>query len=309
MRALVTGAAGFIGSHLVMALRSRGDDVTCLVRRPVVSRDPAIAVISADLSDLEALNRLDDRIGLVDAVFHVGAAMPDQAGFDNAAFLVTNGAATARLLTVAARLGAHHFVYLSSLSILGVPVRQPVDERHPLAPMSGYALGKLAGELACETARRSGLLTASSLRISSPYGPGAMPPTVLSRFVTRALAGETLGWYGSGGRAQDFVHVDDVVAACLLAASTAQPGVYIIASGQATTMRELAEKIAAAIPGAQARPAGRPDPEDGITWQLDLTSAQTGLRYRSQVDLNSGLARYLAYRHDPASYIPWWLPT
>lgn len=308
VRALVSGATGFIGANLVSALRRRGDDVVAVVRRPVVSMDPGIRVITADLLNPMSLDAVEDRCGRLDAIFHLAAAMPDQLGLTASDYMMANGQATERYVRIARAAGASHFIYISSLSIIGKPVNLPITERHPAAPASAYAAGKLAGELACEQARLNGTIAATSLRITSPYGPGMRPSTVLPRFAQQALHGETLHWFGSGSRAQDFIHIDDVVSACLLATATANPGVYNIGTGQPITMRALAALIAAAVPGVEATADARPDQQDGMVWQVDISAAQKSLGFSPKVDLATGIAAFINDLRSPSSAGAWWRP-
>lgn len=302
----MTGATGFIGNHLVTALRQRGDDVVCATRRPVVSEDLGIQAIVDNLLQPAPPDKIKDQCGSLDAVFHLAAAMPDEPGLSDADYLAANGHATTRYLETARALGATHFVYISSLSVLGDPVQRPITERTPVAPATPYAASKLAGEMACEKARQDGMIAATSLRITSPYGSGMKPTTVLPRFVAQALRGETLHWFGTGRRAQDFVHVDDVVSACLLASATNSPGVYNIGTGRPTAMRALAEMIASAVPGGKAVADGRPDPQEGMVWQVDVSSAKISLGYEPKVTIEAGLLAYLNEMRTPNPARSWW---
>lgn len=288
------------------ALRQRGDDVVCVARRPVVSDDLGIQVIVDNLLQPAPPDKIKDHCGSLDVVFHLAAAMPDEPGISASDYLAANGHATTRYLETARALGATHFVYISSLSVLGEPVQWPITERTPVAPSTPYATSKLAGEMACEKARQDGMMAATSLRITSPYGSDMKPTTVLPRFVAQALRGETLHWFGTGRRAQDFVHVDDVVSACLLAGAANNPGVYNIGTGQPTAMRALAEMIATAVPGGKAVADGRPDPQEGMVWQVDVSSAKKSLGYEPKVTIEAGLLAYLNEIRNPHATPSWW---
>jgi UDP-glucose 4-epimerase len=303
MRALVTGATGFIGSHLIAALRLRGIETVCLSRRPVSSRYSDITVTLGDLGNPDSLDAATADLNSIDVVFHLGAALPSQQ-LTPAEFLTVNGNATEHLLRVARRLGAESFVYLSSLSILGKPVILPVTEKHPVAAAPGYPASKLAGERVCEIARCDGAIAATSLRITSPYGLG-MPDTVLAQFVRKALASETLAWHGQGLRTQDFVAVADVVSACILAAGASRPGIYNIGSGRSTTMRALAEMIAAET-GAKAAPSGNPDPQEGVDWRVDISAARSALGYVPENDPREGIPAYVAALRASETLDFWW---
>ncbi|HAM73528.1 MAG TPA: hypothetical protein DCM86_17995, partial [Verrucomicrobiales bacterium] len=220
MRALVTGATGFVGRHLVAGLLDRGWEVCAMVRPGTqLSHAPhGVGIVTGDLLVPTTLGVEASATGPLDVVFHCAALLPSAAGCDPAQFLAANATATELLLNACERRSIRRFVYLSSIAVIGHPSVVPIDEHHPTAPATPYAVGKLGGEQACERARTRGML-AASLRLSSPYGPGMALGSVLPLFVHRALRGEPLAWHGSGSRSQDFIHVEDVVSACIGAAT------------------------------------------------------------------------------------------
>ncbi|MGN6818934.1 MAG: NAD-dependent epimerase/dehydratase family protein [Sphingomonas sp.] len=286
-RALVTGATGFVGRALTARLLAEGWDVAAMVRDPA-RLDPAVEAIAADLENPAGL-RIDRGY---DVLFHLAARLPSAEASD-ADFRACNVAATERLLDAAERAGVSRFVYMSSISVIGEPLSTPVGEGHPTTPNNPYSASKLTAERACIAAHQRGR-SVVSLRLTSPYGPGMAKGTVLPFFVGRALKGEPLTWHGEGSRAQDFVHVDDVVAGCLAAAATPSPGaLYNLASGKPTTMRALAETIAAQT-GVSAASSGRPDPQDGVRWDISIDHARRELGYAPRVALADGLADYIA---------------
>jgi nucleoside-diphosphate-sugar epimerase len=286
-RALVTGATGFVGRALTKRLLADGWDVAALARDPA-RLDPAVEAIAADLAEPATL-RVDRGY---DALFHLGACLPspDATGRD---FRTCNVAATETLLAAAAQAGVRRFIYMSSISVIGAPATSPVGEDHSTAPNNPYSASKLAAERACVAAQARGQ-SVVALRLTSPYGAGMAKGTVLPVFVARALRGEPLTWHGDGSRAQDFVHVDDVAAGCLAAATAAAPGpLYNLASGVATMMRALAETIAAQT-GVPAAASGQPDPQDGVRWDISIERARTELGYAPRLALADGLAAYIA---------------
>lgn len=286
-RALVTGATGFVGRALTARLLAEGWDVAAMVRDPA-RLDPAVEALRGDLarSDTLAVDRG------YDVVFHLAAQLPSPDATE-ADFRVRNVVATQALLDGAARAEVPRFVYISSISVIGMPAATPVGEDHPTAPDNPYSASKLAAEQACFAAHARGQ-SVVSLRLTSPYGPGMAKNTVLPIFVGRALRGEPLTWHGEGSRAQDFVHVDDVAAGCLAAATASAPGpLYNLASGIAMTMRTLAETIATQT-GASAAASGRPDPQDGVRWDISIDRARAELGYDPSVALADGLAAYIA---------------
>jgi len=312
MRVLVTGGTGFIGTYLVSALRRRGDTVLCLLRRPVLWSDPGIECITVDLTDSAMLRRVLDGVAACEDVFHFGAMLPLPSHSGAAAlspYLPTNVDATAILLEKAAAWNAGSFVFASSLPIIGKPVSIPVTEDHPVMPEHPYLQSKYLAEISCEFFNRKKWLSVSSLRISSPYGPGMNPGTVLSLFMRLARESRDIQLFGTGARKQNFVHVSDVVQAALLAAEPGRCGIYNVAGRRATSMRELAEAVIAVAPGStsQVKFSGQPDPQDDYHWEISLARSARELGYQPQIDLVTGLTEYAASL-DTDHHAQWWLP-
>ena len=308
MRALITGATGFLGSCLVGELRVRGWTLVCLVRRPVRCADEGIECVHGDLEHEAFCDAAVATVAPVDVVFHLAAKMPHPRVVDPGAYVRANGLATIRLLDLAWRLGAQRFVYASSISVIGVPDRVPVTEDHGTGPTNPYALGKLCGEQAGELARRTQGRRVTALRITSLYGVGMPVGTVLPGFVARALASEDLAWYGSGDRTQDFVHVDDVVQACIRATESDKSGVYNVGGGRPVRMSDLARMIVTLVPGSRSRavPDGRPDPQEGIRWMVDIAKARRELGYDPQRGLEEGVREYVEAVRRGAAVRRWW---
>jgi len=303
MRALVTGATGFVGQRLVHGLLDHGWEVCCMVRRPVSPSRRGIATIIGDLLQPERLRLDPAETGPLDAVFHCAAMLPTAAATDSSLFIEANTTATLRLTEACERRGIGRFIYLSSISVIGEPRHSPITEDHPLGPILPYALGKLGGEFACGIAR-SRNIKATAFRLSSPYGPGMNPATVLPLFVRLAQDGKPIRWHGSGSRSQDFIHVDDIVTACLRAVEAAEAGTYCLGSGEATSMRRLAELTTTLIPGSHSEASGQPDPQEGRSWQLDMRAASRDLDFTPTVSIEEGLADYIASLKAPSRL--WW---
>jgi UDP-glucose 4-epimerase len=132
--------------------------------------------------------------------------------------------------------------------------------------------------------------------------------SVLPRFVRQALTSENIAWYGSGERTQDFVHVTDVVGACLLAAASSTPGIYNIGSGVPISMKQLAHLILRMVPHSRSQvlPADLPDPEEGCRWEVDVGKARNNLGYSPKVRLEDGLRQYIDFVHSGARSCRWW---
>lgn len=293
MKALVTGASGFVGRHLIGRLVREGWTVTCMSRRRAADADGFATWIAGDLRRPTALLRALAQAGPFEVIFHLAAAVPTaDRHLSRERLLRVNGLGTATLATLFERSGARVLVYASTLSVIGAPEEVPVTEAHRLAPRHAYAVSKLAGELVCEQVRRETGRRTVTLRIASAYGPGMDTSTVLPRFVAAALEHRDLPLLGTGARTQNFVHVRDVVAACMDAAVSDAAGVFNVAGPAAVSMRELAHAVLRAVPGCGSRVlvTGAPDPQEDHRWEVDLAAARRAFGYVPRVGLADGLA-------------------
>lgn len=312
MRILVSGGTGFIGSHLVAALRRQGDTVACLVRKKIQWTDAGIECHAVDLSDLKGLRQSLADMQPCDAVFHFAARLPPpthEASEALSPYLEANVSATVILLERAWHWGGKPFVYASSATVVGKPGRVPLTEEFAANPAHPYSMSKYLGELSCEHFRRKGLVPATSLRIASPYGPGMDKSTVLPLFINLARESRDIQIYGTGSRTQNFVHVSDVVRAAMLALQTSSPGVYNVGGARSVSMLDLARTIMQAVPGSRSRVvfAGKPDPQEECRWELDNVRAEMGLGYHAEMDFPSGLANYISDLNRGGS-VRWWEP-
>jgi nucleoside-diphosphate-sugar epimerase len=308
LRALVTGANGFLGSYLVAELRRRGWSVICISHRLVTSPDPEIICLNGDLYLPESLKYSRETLGPVGAVFHLAAQLPgtESTTLD---YLKANTLATAALLESFVKLEAPVFVFASGLTVIGKPEKLPITEKHPTKPLHPYLVSKLAAELLCEQVRLSGNKRIVSLRITSPYGPWMRETTVLSRFVKLALASEDITLYGSGRRTQNFVHASDVVNAFILAAESKASGVYNIGGASSISMRDLAGLILKLLPESRSKVvfSDTPDPQEDYRWEIDLTEAKRELGYVPKVSLEDGIKDYIAFMQSRNQPVRWWV--
>ena len=283
-RVLVTGASGLVGHAVVARLLGEGAGVTALGRGP----DPA--------SPLRAVDLVRDQWpeGDWDVIVHCAARLPLR--FDGAeaeAAAAANRIMDDRAIDAAAATGAY-LIFLSTASVYGGTAGE-IDDETPPAPVLGYAREKLATEEAI--AARG--ISAGIFRLVAPYGPRQTRNTVLRRFLDLALTGQPLRYFGSGGRTQDFLHVDDVAAAIALAARHRPEGRFLLASGEAIAMRDLA-RLVVEVTGSRSsvEPAGLPDPEEGrtVTYRIDRLCRELG--FRPAISLASGIAAWSAVRRD-----------
>lgn len=300
---MVTGAAGFIGSHLVQGLLDRNLYVVGIDRRS--PRSDALA----ELNLREVLNHsrfslvdgdlLDtDVTGLVeqaDCVFHL-AAVPgvrtSWARFQECA--AANLLATDRLLRACAGAGVPRLIYASSSSVYGLS-NAPSKEIDPTVPVSPYGVTKLAAEQLCLAyAKRPGSrLSVAALRYFTVYGPRQRPDMAIARILTAALTGEQYTIFGDGTQRREFTYVGDVVDATIAAAELDVPAVVInVGGGSSVSMIDVIREAHEATGNPVPLTAVDPQAGDVPATAADLTLARLLLGYQPRVDLRTGMARH-----------------
>jgi UDP-glucose 4-epimerase len=288
MRAVVTGGAGFIGSHLVDALVARGDEVTVVDDLSTGRREnlaPAARLVEHDIRepfDVDA-----------DVVFHLAAQADVGTSVEQPVFdAEVNVLGTLRVLEAARAAGAA-LVFASTGGAIYGDVEAPAGEDAPLAPVSPYGMAKLAAEGYVAGWRRLHGLRTAVLRFANVYGPrqsASLEGGVVAIFLERLAAGEETVIFGDGEQTRDFVHVDDVVAG-LLAAAGRDGGTFNIGTGVETSVTRLHALCRRAC-GIQAPP--RHDPPrlgDARRSVLDVSRAAAELGWRPAVPLEDGLRR------------------
>jgi UDP-glucose 4-epimerase len=286
VRALVTGGAGFIGSHVVDALVARGDEVTVLDdlstgRHAFVN--PAAHFVEQDVRepfDTEA-----------ELVFHLAAQADVATSVERPAFDATvNVVGTVNVLEAARAAGAS-VVFSSTGGAIYGDVDAPADEHAALRPVSPYGTAKLAAEAYVDAWRRIHGLRAVSLRFANVYGPrqsSSLEGGVIAIFLERLAAGEETVIYGDGEQTRDFVHVADVVRA-LLVASERDGGVLNIGTGAETSISRLHELCRSVVgKGGPPRYAAARS-GDARRSVLDVSRAAAELGWRPELELEPGL--------------------
>jgi UDP-glucose 4-epimerase len=246
-RALVTGGAGFIGSHLVSALRAQGRAVTVLDNLSVGVRDrvpPDVRFVHGDVRDDTAVR---EALEGVDAIFHLAAQVTIRGSFDRFYDDVdTNVMGTACLVRAVDPVRVRWFTLASSMAVYAdAPDSTPIAESHETSPISPYGVGKLAAEGMARQVLGSRGVPFTALRYFNTFGPGqAHTPYVgvVTIFVTTLLAGRRLTVFGDGEQQRDFVHVEDI-ATGTLATVGRPPGTYNLGSGRGLTLNRLVQLI------------------------------------------------------------------
>jgi UDP-glucose 4-epimerase len=307
MRAMVTGAAGFIGSRLAAALLDQGGQVVGIdafrpaydparKRRAVASLDGRRGweLVPGDVADLP----LDELLEGVDVVFHLAARANARASWrdDFDLYLHDNVRVTQAVLHAAHAAAVSRVVLASSSSVYGNATALPTAEDAPFAPISPYGATKVMGETLARTYGAQGL-DVVCLRYFTVYGPGQRPDMALHRAIDASIDGGELPLYGDGRQTRDFTFVHDAVAGTIAAAEHGRPGqVYNLGGGSRVSLNE-ALGLVAELAGAAARvlraPAQAGDARD--TW-ADATRARRELGFEPRHTLRDGLAEQMAWQ-------------
>ena len=295
MRALVTGGAGFIGSHLVGALRDRGDAVAVLDDLSAGRADripdgvPLHRVDVADAGAVAAATAAERP----DVVIHLAAQVDVRRSVAEPAFDArVNVGGTVAVLEAARAAGARRVILASTGGALyGDGVALPTPEDVPLAPFSPYGASKAAAELYCGLYARLHGLSTLALRFGNVYGPGQDPhgeAGVIAIFAGAVAEERPVTVFGDGTQTRDYVYVGDVVAGFLAAADADVTGAINIGTGVETSVLELVAAL-----GAEARHAPQRTGEVARSC-LDVSRAAERLGWRSRVPLSEGLQQTVA---------------
>lgn len=304
---LVTGGAGFIGSHIVEALVRRGDRVRVLdnlstgTRANLTPFGSAVELVEADLVDARAVAQA---VAGVDVVFHEAAlaSVPRsvEAPLDTHAACVTG---TVNLLDAARRAGVRRIVYAASSSAYGDQPTSSKRETDLPAPISPYGAAKLAAEIYCQAFAATYGLETVCLRYFNVFGPRQDPDSpysaVIPLFITALLSGRRPIVYGDGGQSRDFTFVANVVHGNLLAADApaeeVSGRVINVANGRTTSLVQLLVELNRLL-GTDVQPIHEPPRVGDVRESLaDITQARLRLNYEPQVGFEEGLRRSIDY--------------
>jgi UDP-glucuronate 4-epimerase len=308
MKAMVTGAAGFIGSHLVERLLQQGDAVVAVdnltdyydvdqkrANLGGYQNDPAVEVVVEDLAERSVLDRVEE----VDVVFHLAGQPGVRLSWDRnfTTYVERNIDRTQQLLEAARSAGLARLVYASSSSVYGNQPSYPVDENAVPRPFSPYGVTKLAAEHMCSLYAQNYGLSTVSLRFFTVYGPRQRPDMAFSKFIRATLTGQPIKVTGDGTAIRDFTYVGDIVSALVAAgrADVAPGRVYNTCGTESVNVNETIGLIGDAVGSEPAVERGPNVPGDVQRTGGVSTLAETELGWSAEVDLASGLEQQVAW--------------
>jgi UDP-glucose 4-epimerase len=305
MKYLVTGGAGFIGSHIATALVERGDQVRVLdnlstgKRANLAHLSAKVEFVAGDVLDLAAVEKA---VAGCEIVFHQAALASVPRSLKEP--LATHAACatgTANVLEAARRAGVRRVVYAGSSSAYGNQPFVSKRETDLLAPISPYAAAKLAGELYCQSFTASFGLETVVIRYFNVFGPRQDPngeySAVIPKFVVAMLAGKRPTIFGDGMQSRDFTYVDNIVAGNLAAATApaAAGRVFNVACGRQFNLLELVASINRVL-GTKLEPVFEPARAGDVRDSLaDISTAREVLGYEPTIDFDEGLRRSIEY--------------
>jgi dTDP-glucose 4,6-dehydratase len=320
MRLLVTGGAGFIGSHYVRSLLTGAwggaepDSVVVLDKLTYagnlenvapVANDPRLRIVEGDILDRVTVDRL---MGEVDAVVHFAAeSHVDRSILGASEFVMTNVVGTQTLLDSALQHGIEKFVHVSTDEVYGSIPEGSWDEEQPLLPNSPYSASKASSDLFARAFHRTHGLPVCITRCSNNYGPYQFPEKVIPLFVTNLIDGADVPLYGEGTNVRDWLHVDDHCRGIHLVLEGGRPGeIYNIGGGTELSNKELTGLLLEST-GTDWDRVKRVTDRLGhdLRYSVDITKISNELGYEPQVPFTQGLADTVEwYRSNRA----WWEP-
>lgn len=320
MRLLVTGGAGFIGSHYVRSVLrgawggTEPDQVFVLdaftyagnrANLDPVAADPRLEIVAGDILDRAVVDSLMTR---VDAVVHFAAeSHVDRSILGARDFVMTNVVGTQTLLDSALAIGVDKFVHVSTDEVYGSIPEGSWDEDEPLLPNSPYSASKASSDLLARAYYRTHGLPVCITRCSNNYGPYQYPEKVIPLFVTNLVDGANVPLYGEGTNVRDWLHVDDHCRAIQLVLEKGRAGeTYNIGGGTELTNKELTALLLEATGTDWSRVEQVTDRlGHDLRYSVDIAKISAELGYRPQVPFAEGLAATVAWYRENRG---WWEP-
>lgn len=309
-KVLVTGGAGFIGSHLCEALLACGVTVTviddfndfydpAIKEANIAGFRDRIGLIRGDIRDADLIERTFAGEKF-DAVFHLAARAGVRPSIsDPKLYFTTNIDGTFNLLDACRNHGVKRFIFASSSSVYGINEKVPFSETDPIVrTISPYAATKIAGEQICSNYSHLFGIHCACLRFFTVYGPRQRPDLAISKFTRLIREGLPIDRYGDGGTARDYTYIDDIIQGVLASAAYAEKSpfeIFNLGGSATTTLSELISLIEEAV-GKQALIRQLPDqPGDVPRTYADVAKARRVLGYEPATPIAEGIRKYAAW--------------
>jgi len=304
-KAVVTGGAGFIGSHLLEELAQRDysllviDDFSTGKQKNITSvlKKPNVTITHGSIIDLPLLQK---SFKDADYVFHLAAVASVPRSIDDPRLCHDiNITGTLNVLIAARDNKVKKVINTSSCSVYGDAPGLPKKEDMLKNPVSPYAVSKLAGEYYCQVFQNVYKLPTVSLRFFNIFGPRQDPDSdyanAIPRFIKLKLLGKNINIYGNGKATRDYIYVKDVVAAFILAAESGVSGIYNIGAGKAVTVNQLAELISRFTDNDTPPVYMPPRPGDALHCHADISKAKKAFGFQPKYSLEAGLQETIRY--------------
>lgn len=293
---LVTGGAGFIGSHTVELLLRKGYSVVVLdnFRTGEISNINhlvgKIKIVQGDVRDEKLLSEI---VKNIDGIIHLAAVVSVDEAIERPkeAFEI-NGIGTLNLLELARKYDIENFVYASSAAVYGDPIEIPISENHPLNPKNPYGASKLSAEMLVNSYRETYGLKTISLRYFNVYGPRMKPGPyagAVIKFVSAALKNKKITIFGDGNQIRDLIYVSDVARANIIALEKNETGVFNVGTGKGTKIIDVARRIIELTKSKSEITYTPPRPGDIRESVANIEKITTKLKWEPTVTLEMGL--------------------
>jgi len=307
---LVTGAAGFIGSHLCEALVAQGrrvigydnfdpfyDRSIKLCNLTALDKQPLFTLMEGDLRDREKLAHTFAEYGITEVVHLAALAGVRPSIAEPYRYQEVNVAGTAAMLECARDAQVENFVFASSSSVYGENDKVPFAEGdrvdHPISP---YAATKKAGELICHTYHHLYGFPVTCLRFFTVYGPRQRPDLAIAKFTRMIDAGQAIPFFGDGSSRRDYTYIDDIIQGVLAALKKRSPyAIYNLGESETTTLSELVKAIETALDKAAIIDKQPSQPGDVPITFADISLAREALNYAPTTKIAEGIPKYVEW--------------